>query len=809
MRLWHVFLGSLTVLLAASSLAAQTPVLGSIEAPYPAVQSQVVIAGATYAAGSVAYGPAGSPLVLSGQDFGDSGTVQFVPYYKNQNNQEMSGTPVPASVTMWSPTILFLTVPSGASSGLVTITTEGRTSNGLPFMVTPGVYSGSCPASAPGSQLQILTGSLPNATVGQPYNATLSADGGKTAYSWSIANGALPAGLSLNASAGTISGTATTPAGPTDFTVQVKDSSSPQQTDDAVLTLTVDTQTNTASTIYAYSVGYDGVGNVKSYSDSTYNGGSIMGSWIYNYDYLNRLESGTASAGAFSGQNACWAYDAFGNRTAQTLQSGACAASESNVTPTASYSPNNEVTWTTVNSAVNGFTYDGAGNVLYDGANYYFYDAESRVCATQTNPISGGSAAYGYIYDVEGRRVAKGTITPSTNPLTQPLSCDPSANGFVLTESSVLGQSGEEITQLDGSGNWQRTNVYASGALIATYDTTGLHFNLADPLGTRRLQTNYAGLPEEECQSLPYGDRLYCYLDPNAPATADDATPLHFTGKERDTESGNDYFGARYYGSSMGRFMSPDPVFISAQRLMDPQSLNLYSYVRNNPLGLTDDSGLDFYLACQTSDHSGCGQVQNGSSSVWVQGQTVNGSFQAADVDMNKQGDSSAGYSDQFGNNYSGTFDQNNGVSFTNTATGATSGGSQFIDGSDPTQLSGSGAFSNITGNFFSDCGGSCQGRAALSGTAAAFAATESQLNKQGSVLTFLDRFSGAHPPGAQWKDSNGYVHMLQDPNGRMEMHFEGHPTGVDVQQFVLHMVDTIRDAASGRANQEKNTPLP
>jgi RHS repeat-associated protein len=68
------------------------------------------------------------------------------------------------------------------------------------------------------------------------------------------------------------------------------------------------------------------------------------------------------------------------------------------------------------------------------------------------------------------------------------------------------------------------------------------------------------------------------------------------TGKERDTETGNDYFGARYYGSSMGRFMSPDPVFISAQRLADPQSLNLYAYVRNNPLGLTDDTGLDFYL---------------------------------------------------------------------------------------------------------------------------------------------------------------------------------------------------------------------
>jgi len=67
------------------------------------------------------------------------------------------------------------------------------------------------------------------------------------------------------------------------------------------------------------------------------------------------------------------------------------------------------------------------------------------------------------------------------------------------------------------------------------------------------------------------------------------------TGKERDAESGNDYFGARYYSSAMGRFMSPDwsvkiePVPYS--KLDDPQSLNLYAYVLNNPLGETDPDG--------------------------------------------------------------------------------------------------------------------------------------------------------------------------------------------------------------------------
>ncbi len=68
-----------------------------------------------------------------------------------------------------------------------------------------------------------------------------------------------------------------------------------------------------------------------------------------------------------------------------------------------------------------------------------------------------------------------------------------------------------------------------------------------------------------------------------------------YTGKERDTESGNDYFEARYYSSSMGRFMSPDwsakeePVPYA--KLDNPQSLNLYAYVLNNPLTETDPDG--------------------------------------------------------------------------------------------------------------------------------------------------------------------------------------------------------------------------
>ena len=82
-----------------------------------------------------------------------------------------------------------------------------------------------------------------------------------------------------------------------------------------------------------------------------------------------------------------------------------------------------------------------------------------------------------------------------------------------------------------------------------------------------------------------------------------------YTGKERDAESGNDYFGARYYASSMGRFMSPDwsakvePVPYS--KLDDPQTLNLYAYVGNNPMIRLDADGHQ-----QGPDRFGCSEGQ-------------------------------------------------------------------------------------------------------------------------------------------------------------------------------------------------------
>jgi RHS repeat-associated protein len=107
------------------------------------------------------------------------------------------------------------------------------------------------------------------------------------------------------------------------------------------------------------------------------------------------------------------------------------------------------------------------------------------------------------------------------------------------------------------------------------------------------MQTTAAGNQEEECYSYPFGDGLTC--------TGTDATEHHFTSKERDSESGLDYFGARYLSSDLGRFMTPDwaakPTDVPYATFGDPQTLNLYAYVGNNPLGKADADGHDWNAA--------------------------------------------------------------------------------------------------------------------------------------------------------------------------------------------------------------------
>jgi RHS repeat-associated protein len=101
---------------------------------------------------------------------------------------------------------------------------------------------------------------------------------------------------------------------------------------------------------------------------------------------------------------------------------------------------------------------------------------------------------------------------------------------------------------------------------------------------------------------IPFGEEI---LPPYGGRTSalgfggSDNVSQRFTGQMRDQESGLDYFGARYYGSALGRFTSPDPDNTGAW-LSDPQSWNMYAYGRNNPLKYVDPLG-ESYQICDAN----------------------------------------------------------------------------------------------------------------------------------------------------------------------------------------------------------------
>ena len=111
-----------------------------------------------------------------------------------------------------------------------------------------------------------------------------------------------------------------------------------------------------------------------------------------------------------------------------------------------------------------------------------------------------------------------------------------------------------------------------------------------DAIGNVRAVTNGAGQVVERHDYLPFGEECTTGTCSSNPGL-NGGQPRKFTGKERDAETGLDYFGARYYGSRIGRFTTTDPAYALQENLLDPQRWNKYAYARNNPLKYTDPDG--------------------------------------------------------------------------------------------------------------------------------------------------------------------------------------------------------------------------
>jgi RHS repeat-associated protein len=203
-----------------------------------------------------------------------------------------------------------------------------------------------------------------------------------------------------------------------------------------------------------------------------------------------------------------------------------------------------------------------------------------------------------------------------------------------------------------------------------------------------------------------------------------------FTGKERDSESGLDYMDARYYGSTMGRFMSPDPILSSGHE-EDPQTWNKYAYARNNPLRYTDPTGLDFSLGCSQNNGTTC---QGGNTYY----QDAKGNYQETLISSDAKGN----LSDQSGNSYTANV-SGSGVTFSGNGSSNVAG--TFVNGTNATTINGSGALSGFTFNFtYSDMksGVNAGGTFSFNGTPDQ---TESALGKAGFTHYFGDNFDPFH----------------------------------------------------------------
>ena len=225
------------------------------------------------------------------------------------------------------------------------------------------------------------------------------------------------------------------------------------------------------------------------------------------------------------------------------------------------------------------------GNLLLYGAcggtPTYVYDPENRLIAT---------AGTSYLYDGDGSRVEKCTEGSTAG------TCASGATGTLYW----AGLGGEVLNESDlAASTWKRF-VFFNGKMVARRDssTGNVYYFYSDNLGSIGVVTDALGQTiENESDYYPYGFEI-----PITTSLTDEH--YKFTGKERDSESSLDYFGARHYASTMGRFMSSDPSNLSVDFWL-PQTWNRYSYSLNSPLAIVDRNGLwPWYIHNQIIDES-------------------------------------------------------------------------------------------------------------------------------------------------------------------------------------------------------------
>jgi RHS repeat-associated protein len=166
-------------------------------------------------------------------------------------------------------------------------------------------------------------------------------------------------------------------------------------------------------------------------------------------------------------------------------------------------------------------------------------------------------------------------------------------------------------------------NVVLSGASGGGSSSAQIHWLVTDQLGTPRMVFDQTGSLANMSRHdyLPFGEEIYAGTGGRTVPqgyTLSDNVRQKFTSKERDNETGLDFFEARYYASTQGRFTSPDEFWKDSQ-VGDPQSWNKYAYVRNNPLRYIDPEGEKATVTIETDEERKKGKITvKGSIALWT-----------------------------------------------------------------------------------------------------------------------------------------------------------------------------------------------
>jgi RHS repeat-associated protein len=290
------------------------------------------------------------------------------------------------------------------------------------------------------------------------------------------------------------------------------------------------------SALTNYNYERDAVGNVLGDTETKANGTQLYSE--YTYDALDQLTMHDAP-------NNTWAYtyDDVGN-----MKTSVADGTTTNYT----YNAANEL----LSKGTRNFAYDAQGNEITDGAKTLGYNFDN-----QLKTYTSGSATTTYVYDATGNRIEK--------------------NG--ATNYQYVNAGNNEVVVAKNISN-STSNFYVYGNDLISQggpNTSDRQYYLTDGLGNVRYLTNSSGTTLNSYATDAYGS--------NQTGTGSTANNYMYQAEQKDSESSLTFLRARYYDPTIGRFTSQDPL---SGTLEDPASQNGYNYANNNPVNLSDPSGM-------------------------------------------------------------------------------------------------------------------------------------------------------------------------------------------------------------------------